>query len=95
DPQRDLFNLKPITDSGTRLVFIPTTLTMYHHDDNPLAKYRELTPIQSTRDQAPTNVSGVLKHGYISVKEEGLKAFIWSKRYMTLRELTLSFHRNE
>ncbi|KAG0210293.1 Protein kinase [Mortierella sp. GBA30] len=70
---------------------------MYAVDDstNPLSRYRELTPIQPARDQAPTNVSGVLKHGYISVKEEGLKAFIWSKRYMTLRELTLSFHRNE
>ncbi|KAF9327270.1 Protein kinase [Podila minutissima] len=69
---------------------------MYHNDDsNPLSKYRELTPIQPVRDQAPVNISGVLKHGYISVKEEGLKAFIWSKRYMTLRELTLSFHRNE
>ncbi|KAF9124235.1 Protein kinase [Mortierella sp. 14UC] len=70
---------------------------MYPSEDNsnPLSKYRELTPIQPARDQAPTNVSGVLKHGYISVKEEGLKAFIWSKRYMTLRELTLSFHRNE
>ncbi|KAF9951664.1 Protein kinase [Mortierella alpina] len=70
---------------------------MYATDDNsnPLSRYRELTPIQSARDQSPTNVSGVLKHGYISVKEEGLKAFIWSKRYMTLRELTLSFHRNE
>ncbi|KAG0366235.1 Protein kinase [Gamsiella multidivaricata] len=70
---------------------------MYAVEDssNPLSKYRELTPIQPARDQAPTNVSGVLKHGYISVKEEGLKAFIWSKRYMTLRELTLSFHRNE
>ncbi|KAH7050744.1 kinase-like domain-containing protein [Linnemannia elongata] len=70
---------------------------MYASEDNsnPLSKYRELTPIQPARDLAPTNVSGVLKHGYISVKEEGLKAFIWSKRYMTLRELTLSFHRNE
>ncbi|KAF9439183.1 Protein kinase [Entomortierella beljakovae] len=64
-------------------------------NSNPLSKYNVLTPIQSVRDQAPTNASGVLKHGYISVKEEGLKAFIWSKRYMTLRELTLSFHRNE
>ncbi|KAF9126282.1 Protein kinase [Mortierella sp. 14UC] len=42
---------------------------------------------------APT--SGVLKHGFISLKEEGLKAFIWSKRYMALREFKLSFHRNE
>ncbi|KAF9578315.1 Protein kinase, partial [Lunasporangiospora selenospora] len=49
----------------------------------------------SLRDQTPVTSSGILKHGYISVKEEGLKAFIWSKRYLTLRELTLSFHRNE
>ncbi|KAF8977182.1 Protein kinase [Entomortierella lignicola] len=70
---------------------------MYSSEENsnPLSKYKDLTPIQPVRDQAPTNASGVLKHGYISVKEEGLKAFIWSKRYMTLRELTLSFHRNE
>ncbi|KAF9990691.1 Protein kinase, partial [Entomortierella chlamydospora] len=73
-----------------------TTMAMYGDESsNPLSKYRELTPIQPLRDQAPTNSSGVLKHGYISVKEEGLKAFIWSKRYMTLRELTLSFHRSE
>ncbi|KAH7047908.1 kinase-like domain-containing protein [Linnemannia elongata] len=72
-------------------------------DSNPLAKYKELTPIQqhhnhnghhhSPQDNAPT--SGVLKHGFISLKEEGLKAFIWSKRYMALREFKLSFHRNE
>ncbi|KAF9436357.1 Protein kinase [Entomortierella beljakovae] len=70
-------------------------MSMFSEDpSNPLSKYRELTPIQPARDATP-NASGVLKHGYISVKEEGLKAFIWSKRYMTLRELTLSFHRSE
>ncbi|KAF9896974.1 hypothetical protein BX616_006402, partial [Lobosporangium transversale] len=70
-------------------------MAMHNDDSNPLSRYRELTPIQSVRDQTASNPSGVLKHGHISVKEEGLKAFIWSKRYMTLRELTLSFHRNE
>ncbi|GJJ75676.1 serine/threonine-protein kinase CLA4 [Entomortierella parvispora] len=68
---------------------------MAEDHSNPLARYKDLTPIQSARDQNSGNVSGVLKHGYISVKEEGLKAFLWTKRYMTLRELTLSFHRNE
>ena len=68
---------------------------MAEENSNPLARYKDLTPIQPVRDQNSGGVSGVLKHGYISVKEEGLKAFIWSKRYMTLRELTLSFHRNE
>ncbi|CAG8549277.1 6311_t:CDS:10 [Acaulospora morrowiae] len=39
--------------------------------------------------------SHVVKKGYISVKEEGLRAWIWSKRWMLLREQTLTFHRNE
>ncbi|CAG8439813.1 7373_t:CDS:10 [Ambispora gerdemannii] len=39
--------------------------------------------------------SQVVKKGYISVKEDGLRAWIWSKRWMQLREQTLTFHRNE
>ncbi|CAG8435293.1 5540_t:CDS:10 [Diversispora eburnea] len=39
--------------------------------------------------------SHVVKKGYISVKEEGLRAWIWSKRWMLLRDQTLTFHRNE
>ncbi|RIB25878.1 kinase-like domain-containing protein [Gigaspora rosea] len=41
------------------------------------------------------NNSHVVKKGYISVKEDGLRAWIWSKRWMLLREQTLTFHRNE
>ncbi|CAI2176004.1 13448_t:CDS:10 [Funneliformis geosporum] len=37
----------------------------------------------------------VVKKGYISVKEDGLRAWIWSKRWLLLREQTLTFHRNE
>lgn len=39
--------------------------------------------------------SHVVKKGYISVKEDGLRAWIWSKRWLLLREQTLTFHRNE
>nr|CAG8447718.1 10540_t:CDS:2 [Entrophospora candida] len=41
------------------------------------------------------NNSQVVKKGYIAVKEEGLRAFLWSKRWLLLREQTLTFHRNE
>ncbi|KAJ2960135.1 hypothetical protein NQZ79_g4521 [Umbelopsis isabellina] len=37
----------------------------------------------------------VRKDGYLSVKEDGIRAWIWSKRYAILREQTLTFHRNE
>lgn len=37
----------------------------------------------------------VIKSGYVNIKEEGLRSFLWSKRWLCLRELTLSFHRSE
>ncbi|KAI9207140.1 Pkinase-domain-containing protein [Polychytrium aggregatum] len=37
----------------------------------------------------------VLKQGYGQVKEDGLRGFMWSKRWIVLRDRTLSFHRNE
>ncbi|KAL1921363.1 uncharacterized protein VTP21DRAFT_11079 [Calcarisporiella thermophila] len=33
--------------------------------------------------------------GYLSVKEDGLRAWIWSRRYIVLNETTLRFFRNE
>ncbi|ORX90623.1 Pkinase-domain-containing protein [Basidiobolus meristosporus CBS 931.73] len=40
-------------------------------------------------------MSVVIKKGHLSLKEEGLRAWIWSKRWVLLREMTLTFHRNE
>ncbi|KAG1144943.1 hypothetical protein G6F37_007427 [Rhizopus arrhizus] len=37
----------------------------------------------------------VIKEGYVSLKEDGLRAWIWSKRYCVLRDQSLTFHRNE
>ncbi|KAJ3282951.1 Protein kinase [Borealophlyctis nickersoniae] len=39
--------------------------------------------------------SYVVKRGYTSVKEDGFRSWIWSKRWLLLREQTLTFHRNE
>ncbi|KAI3651862.1 hypothetical protein MP228_003165 [Amoeboaphelidium protococcarum] len=39
--------------------------------------------------------SYVVKRGYAYVREDGLKSFLWSKRWLLLREQTLTFHRNE
>eukprot|EP00842_Homolaphlyctis_polyrhiza_P007096 jgi/Hompol1/976/HPOL_000250-RA len=39
--------------------------------------------------------SYVVKRGYITLKEDGLRSFIWSKRWLVLREQTLTFHRSE
>ncbi|KAI9245558.1 kinase-like domain-containing protein [Phascolomyces articulosus] len=37
----------------------------------------------------------IKKDGYLQVKEDGIRAWMWSKRYVVLREQTLTFHRNE
>ena len=37
----------------------------------------------------------IKKDGHLQVKEDGLRAWMWSKRYVVLREQTLTFHRNE
>ncbi|KAI8646527.1 kinase-like domain-containing protein [Parasitella parasitica] len=37
----------------------------------------------------------IKKDGHLQVKEDGLRAWIWSKRYVVLREQTITFHRNE
>lgn len=44
---------------------------------------------------APRYMAEIKKDGYVSVKEDGIRAWIWSKRYVILREQTLTFHRNE
>lgn len=39
--------------------------------------------------------SYIIKKGYASVKEDGLRSFLWSKRWLVLREQTLTIQRNE
>ncbi|KAI8342345.1 kinase-like domain-containing protein [Chlamydoabsidia padenii] len=40
-------------------------------------------------------MSGMLKTGFVAVKEDGLRAWIWSKRFLRLHDQGLEFHRNE
>ncbi|KAI8072940.1 kinase-like domain-containing protein [Gongronella butleri] len=40
-------------------------------------------------------LDAVRKDGFVYVKEEGLRAWIWSKRYLVLRDQCLTIHRSE
>ncbi|PWN47888.1 Pkinase-domain-containing protein [Violaceomyces palustris] len=44
---------------------------------------------------ATSGGSSIVRKGYVSVKEEGIRSWIWSKRWLALREQTLTFHKNE
>lgn len=39
--------------------------------------------------------NSIVKSGDVSVKEEGITSWIWTKKWMVLKEQTLSFHKNE
>lgn len=39
--------------------------------------------------------AAVVRKGWVSVKEDGIRSWIWSKRWLALREQTLTFHKNE
>lgn len=41
------------------------------------------------------NAASIVRKGYVSVKEDGLRSWIWSKRWLVLRESTLLFHKND
>ncbi|KAI8100148.1 kinase-like domain-containing protein [Halteromyces radiatus] len=40
-------------------------------------------------------MSGMLKTGFVAVKEDGLRAWMWAKRFLRLHDQGLEFHRNE
>jgi len=39
--------------------------------------------------------SEIIRRGWASVKEDTFASFLWAKKYLQLREQTLSFHKNE
>lgn len=54
--------------------------------------YPALTP---TRAPPPAPTRQVVRSGYASVKEDGFASLFWNRRWMVLKEETLSFHKNE
>ncbi|KAH7333628.1 kinase-like domain-containing protein [Rhizoctonia solani] len=76
------------------------------HNKYPLAASRNAPPIPLNNSYggvgaAPVgngsslSSNNVVKSGEVSVKEEGLTSWIWTRKWMVLKEQTLSFHKNE
>ncbi|KAG8929291.1 Protein kinase [Tulasnella sp. 419] len=42
-----------------------------------------------------TNPSAIVRNGYLSVKEDGFASWLWNRRWLVLKEETLTFHKNE
>ncbi|KAH9821007.1 p21-activated serine/threonine protein kinase [Melampsora americana] len=43
----------------------------------------------------PANQTTIVRRGFAKLKEDGLRSWIWSQRWLILREQTLTFHKNE
>ncbi|KAF8761331.1 Pkinase protein [Rhizoctonia solani] len=76
------------------------------HNKYPLAASRNAPPIPINNSYggvgaAPVgngsslSSNNIVKSGEVSVKEEGLTSWIWTRKWMVLKEQTLSFHKNE
>lgn len=63
----------------------------YHNSLGP-----NMLPVGNNRFSSPTSASTPIRQGMVTVKEEeGIRSFLWSKRWLVLRDQTLSFHKNE
>ena len=58
----------------------------------PNGPQNSYVPPSSSNAGASTTI---VRRGWVSVKEEGLRSWIWSKRWLVLREQTLTMHKNE
>ncbi|MBW0521319.1 hypothetical protein O181_061034 [Austropuccinia psidii MF-1] len=52
------------------------------------------TPANSLQALQP-NPTTIVRRGFAKLKEDGLRSWIWSQRWLILREQTLTFHKNE
>lgn len=63
----------------------------YHNSLGP-----SMLPVGNNRFSGSTAASTPIRQGMVTVKEEeGIRSFLWSKRWLVLRDQTLSFHKNE
>ncbi|KAK9364499.1 kinase-like domain-containing protein [Lipomyces kononenkoae] len=56
---------------------------------------RILSPVSASGGNNLGLKGHIIKQGWASVKEDGLRSFIWAKKYLTLRDSNLDFHKNE
>lgn len=73
----------------TTLHPVPST---YPHPPSVRMSYPALTP---TRAPPPAPTRQVVRNGYANVKEDGFASLFWNRRWMILKEDTLTFHKNE
>ena len=60
-----------------------------------MGRFRSLSASGASERSSPPQPHAILRRGFVNVKEEGLRSWIWSKRWLVLREQHLSIHKND
>ncbi|KAK9359855.1 kinase-like domain-containing protein [Lipomyces starkeyi] len=60
-----------------------------------LPSNRIFSPVSATGGRNFGLKGQIIKQGWASVKEDGLRSFIWTKKYLMLRDSSLDIHKNE
>ncbi|EJD43546.1 Pkinase-domain-containing protein [Auricularia subglabra TFB-10046 SS5] len=47
------------------------------------------------RSSSAPSATEIIRRGWASVKEDGFASFLWARKFLILRDQTLSFHKNE
>ncbi|GAA5916333.1 uncharacterized protein JCM6883_003924 [Sporobolomyces salmoneus] len=80
----------PIPDTASSLSGYPSANTR-----PALPTSNSYPSVFSPGASTSSNAQTIVRRGWVSVKEDGLRAWIWSKRWLILREQSLSFYKNE
>ena len=65
------------------------------HPVSAISKASISLPTSNPSSQSYMGVNKIIRRGWASVKEDGIKSWIWTKKYLVLRDSSLSFMKND
>ncbi len=60
-----------------------------------IMKHQISLPTSNPNSKTYSALNSVIKEGWASVKEDGIKSWIWTKKYLVLKEANLSLLKNQ
>jgi serine/threonine-protein kinase CLA4 len=82
-------NYSSYASSGASIGFSPSSNASFRSGTSTLVNASAIGIGMGNSD------GGVVRQGYVSVKEDGFASFLWSRKWLVLKEHILSFHKNE
>jgi serine/threonine-protein kinase CLA4 len=71
----------------------PTSTSLSPDSPYSASSLRQVAP--ATNGFGFLNPTTIIKRGWISIKEDGIRSFIWAKKWVILKEQVMSIYKNE